>query len=220
MRCHSYCPPEAAFAAADEMEIYLQPECGMWNHFEENIPMLDVLKEETRRILEQFGHHPSFVLFSPTNEPSGNWYGVLRKWVEETREYDRYLGYENRRVYTAQSGWFYDTAPSQVEGTDYLYFHRSAYGPYLGGSIRGPVGWRGGNYTPSLEQADKPVICHELGQWCAYPDFHIIDSFSGYLIPGNYQVFREHCKAQGLLGLNREFAYASGRNQVRLYGYS
>lgn len=217
MRCHSYCPPEAAFAAADEMGIYLQPECGMWNHFEENIPMLDVLKEETRRILEQFGHHPSFVLFSPTNEPSGNWYGVLRKWVEETREYDRYLGYENRRVYTAQSGWFYDTAPSQVEGTDYLYFHRSAYGPYLGGSIRGPVGWRGGNYTPSLEQADKPVICHELGQWCAYPDFHIIDSFSGYLIPGNYQVFREHCKAQGLLGLNREFAYASGRNQVRLY---
>ena len=85
MRCHSYCPPEAAFAAADEMGIYLQPECGMWNHFEENIPMLDVLKEETRRILEQFGHHPSFVLFSPTNEPSGNWYGVLRKWVEETK---------------------------------------------------------------------------------------------------------------------------------------
>lgn len=79
------------------------------------------------------------------------------------------------------------------------------------------MGWRGGNYTPSLEQADKPVICHELGQWCAYPDFHIIDSFSGYLIPGNYQVFRAHCKAQGLLGLNREFAYASGRNQVRLY---
>lgn len=217
IRCHSYCPPDVAFEAADEEGVYIQPECGMWNHFEEGIPMLDVLRTETRRILSQFGHHSSFVLFSPTNEPSGNWYQVLRKWVRETREYDELLGYAHRRVYTAQSGWFYEVPPSKVQGVDYLYFHRSAYGPYPGGNIRGSVGWKGGNYEPSLDKTDIPVICHELGQWCAYPDFDVIERFTGYLKPGNYEVFRENCRVHGLLPLNKSFAYASGRNQLRLY---
>ena len=30
VRFHSFCPPEAAFAAADEIGIFLQPEPGMW----------------------------------------------------------------------------------------------------------------------------------------------------------------------------------------------
>lgn len=217
IRCHSYCPPEAAFAAADEEGIYLQPECDMWNHFEEGILMLDVLKKETRRILEAFGQHPSFVLFSPTNEPSGHWYHVLREWVSETKEYDRLLWGGNRRVYTAESGWFYEVEPAKIKGVDYLYFHRSAYGPYLGGTIRGPLGWKGRNYEPSLGKIDKPVICHELGQWCAYPDFSVRKKFTGYLHGGNYEVFYENCKAHGLLSLNSQFVYNSGRNQLRLY---
>lgn len=217
IRCHSYCPPEAAFLAADEAGIYLQPECGMWNYFAKNIPMLDVLREETRRILQEYGHHPSFVLFSPTNEPDGDWYQVLKSWVEETRAYDKELGYEGRRVYTAESGWFYDVPPFEVEGVDYLYFHRSNYGPFLGGTIRNSAGWRGGDYAPSLGNTDKPVICHEMGQWCAYPDFDVIEKFQGYLIPGNYQQFRENCRRSGMISLNKSFAYASGRNQLRLY---
>ncbi len=217
IRCHSYCPPEAAFAAADEEGIYIQPECGMWNHFEEGIPMLAILREETERILRQFGHHPSFVLFSPSNEPSGDWYQVLRRWVAQTKAYDEALGYGGRRLYTAQTGWFYDVMPERVEGVDYLYFHRSAYGPYLGGTIRGESGWHGRDYSPSLGQAKKPVICHELGQWCAYPDFDVIHKFTGYCRPGNYEVFRENCRASGLLRLNKSFAYLSGRSQLRLY---
>jgi beta-galactosidase len=31
VRFHSFNPPEAAFQAADEVGIYLQPEPGMWN---------------------------------------------------------------------------------------------------------------------------------------------------------------------------------------------
>lgn len=217
IRCHSFCPPEAAFAAADEAGVYLQPECGMWNHFEPGIPMLSVLRLETERILEQFGHHPSFVLFSPTNEPSGDWYGVLREWTEIARRTDAALGYAGRRLYTAQSGWFYDTAPKDTEGTDYLYFHRSAYGPYLGGKIRGPEGWKGRDYTPSLEGAKLPVICHEMGQWTAYPDFSVMKKFTGYLRPGHYRLFLENARRNGLAGLTAELAYASGRNQLRLY---
>ncbi len=217
LRCHSYCPPEAAFAAADRAGVYIQAECGMWNVFEEGIPMLSVLKDETRRILSQFGHHPSFVLLSASNEPSGKWYGPLKRWVKETREYDRSLGYEGRRLYTAQSGWFYDTPPEEITGTDYIYFHRSAYGPILGGNIRGFEGWRGKDYRASLKGARLPVICHEMGQWCSYPDFSVMEKFTGYLKPGNYSIFRESARAHGVLQKCREFAWCSGKNQVLMY---
>lgn len=217
IRCHSLCPPEAAFAAADEAGVYIQPECGMWNVFEEGIPMLGVLKEETERILRQFGHHTSFILFSPTNEPSGNWYGPLRRWVKETRSFDESLGYGGRRLYTAQSGWFYDVPPESIEGTDYIYFHRSAYGPLLGGNIRNHEGWNGKDYRPSLEGARLPVICHEMGQWCSYPDFSVIKKFTGYLRPGNYKVFKESAERHGLLKRNRDFAFCSGKNQLMMY---
>ncbi len=218
VRCHSYCPTEAAFLAADEVGIYIQVECGMWNHFEDGIEMNEVLWGETKRILEEYGHHPSFVLFSPTNEPSGNWYKVLREWVSKTRAYDIGLGYGGRRVYTAESGWFYDVEPSKVEGTDYMYFHRSNFGPYLGGMIRNQYGWKGKDYSPSLKGAKIPVISHELGQWCAYPDFdREIAKFTGYMIPGNFMQFRENCRENGLLPIAPQMAYASGRNQLRLY---
>ncbi|MDO4295947.1 MAG: hypothetical protein Q4D90_07295 [bacterium] len=219
IRFHSYCPPEAAFAAADKSGIYLQVECAMWNEFSEGIEMLEVLRAETQKVLRQFGHHPSFVLFSPTNEPGGNWYAPLEQWVRETREFDASLGYAKRRVYTAESGWFYDKAPKDVtaEDTDYMYFHRSAYGPFSGGAIRNQEGWHGKDYLPSVEGSTLPIISHELGQWCSYPDFSVKNKFTGYLKGGNYQIFEEQAKAMGLLWRNQEFAKLSGKNQVLMY---
>ena len=217
VRCHSYCPPEAAFQAADEEGIFLLVECGMWNVFREGIHMLEVLREETERILRQFGHHPSFAFFSPSNEPGGSWYQPLREWVTETREYDRRLGYEGRRLYTAQSGWFYDVPPAQITGTDFIYFHRSGYGPFTGGTIRNSQGWKGGDYSPSVEGSVLPVVCHELGQWCAYPDFRIIQKLTGHLQPGNFRIFQEIARENGVLPLAEKFLWCSGRNQLRLY---
>lgn len=220
IRFHSFCPPEAAFAAADQENIFLLVECGMWNHFDRNPAgedMLAVLNRESQRIVASFGHHPSFVFFSSGNEPSGQWYGPLKQWVGEIREYDAKLGYAGRRVYTAQSGWFYDTEPSEITGTDFIYFHRSASGPFPGGVIRNFRGWRGKDYSPSLSGCRLPVVSHELGQWCSYPDFSVIDKFTGYLQPGNFEVFRESARAAGLLGQNERFVRCSGENQLRLY---
>ena len=33
VRFHSWCPPEAAFAAADEVGIYMEPEVNDWSRF-------------------------------------------------------------------------------------------------------------------------------------------------------------------------------------------
>ncbi len=211
MRFHSYCPPEAAFEAADELGIYLQVECGMWNCFREDNDMLLVLKEETKRILSSFGNHPSFVMLSPSNEPAGGWFGQLMEWVKFVRAYD------TRRLYTMQSGWPFPCASEDITDNDYLYYHRSAKGPHRGGTIRGKEGWYGKDYRASLEGVKQPVICHELGQWCSYPDFSVADKFTGYLKPGNYKVFEARAEAKGLLDKNKELAEASGKFQAQMY---
>ena len=62
MRFHSWCPPEAAFEAADQLGFYLQPEPGMWNEISPGTPMERMLYEETDRMIKAYGNHPSFML--------------------------------------------------------------------------------------------------------------------------------------------------------------
>ena len=211
IRFHSYCPPQAAFEAADEAGVYLQVECGMWNVFCSGIQMNEILMKEAMRIVECFGNHPSFVMLSPSNEPGGDWMEPLGAWVGKMKQYD------DRRLYTIQSGWPYPMPPEKISGTDYVYFHRSGYGMEPGGTIRNYQGWKGKDYRASLEGIHYPVICHELGQWCSYPDFSVIDKFKGYMRPGNYTVFMESAKANDVYTQNKEFSYHSGRQQVAMY---
>ncbi len=113
MRFHSWCPPEAAFTAADELGFYLQPECGMWNDISPGTPMERMLYEETDRILAAYGNHPSFILLSPSNEPHGRWQASLPPWVEHYRRED------SRRLYTTGTGWSLIDRPGPVTGADY-----------------------------------------------------------------------------------------------------
>ena len=209
IRCHSYCPPEAAFTAADEEGVYLQVECCMWETFRPGEVLSDVAVQEARRILESFGNHPSFLMMSPSNEPAGSWQEPLAHWVEVCKALD------NRRLYTAQSGWPYPCPLDEITGTDYLYFHRA--GQKGNTMIRGYRGWHGGDYGKALEGARHPVICHELGQWCSYPDYSVTEEFKGYLKPGNYDIFRESLRAHGLEGMDADFAYHSGKLQALMY---
>ena len=77
-RFHTCCPPEAAFVAADFMGIYLEPELPFWGTIsspeEEGYQEAeqDFLTDEAMRILDAFGNHPSFVMFSMGNELWGN----------------------------------------------------------------------------------------------------------------------------------------------------
>jgi hypothetical protein len=84
-------------------------------------------------------------------------------------------------------------------------------------AVRGNSAWFGRDYLESMKGVDVPIIVHELGQWCAYPDFDVIDKFTGYLRPGNYEIFRELMKDKGLLDKNKAFAMASGKWQAACY---
>ena len=73
VRFHSWCPPEAAFAAADEYGIILQPELPFWGDFnDKDSVLMKFLHKEGENILRTYGHHPSFRMFALGNELWGN----------------------------------------------------------------------------------------------------------------------------------------------------
>ena len=222
MRFHSWCPPEAAFTAADELGFYLQPECGMWNSFDADGKMLAVLNDETARLLKAYGNHPSLVLLNATNEPAGHYAEQLPTWDKNWHNADP------RRLYSDGTGRF--APPPGGPGTPYAADFLVTPG------ARGPHGWFGADYETTLQSmlrgATIPCVGHEVGQWCAYPDFDVIQKFSGqattfagapetvkqpYMIPGNYRIWRDSAEAHGLLAKNKQLAHASGRFQVACY---
>ena len=208
MRFHSWCPPEAAFDAADELGFYLQIECGMWNEFSPGGAMEKQLYSETERIIRDFGNHPSLMLVSASNEAHGNWKPVLTQWVKHFREEDP------RHLYTPDTGWGLIDSTSQPinGGADYLLQGRMGLSP-----LRGQRGWFGSDFSEATAGATAPIIGHEVGQWVAYPDFDVIKEFTGFMRPENYEIFRDSAKAHGVLEQNKEFAHASGRFQVACY---
>ncbi len=206
MRFHSWCPPEAAFEAADQIGFYLQPEPGMWNEISPDTPMEKMLYEETDRMIRAYGNHPSFMLLSASNEPKGKWQESLSKWVEHYRKEDP------RRLYTSGTGHTEKEVPNITEGTDYLAIQR--IGPMM---MRRESAWFGGDYRKSLVDVNVPVISHEVGQWAAYPDYDVIKKFTGYMLPRNYEIFRDSMAAHGLLEKDKAFAQASGRFQLACY---
>lgn len=206
MRFHSWCPPEAAFEAADNLGFYLQPEPGMWNEISPGTPMERMLYEETDRMIKAYGNHPSFMLLSASNEPKGKWQEALSLWVEHYRKEDP------RRLYTSGTGHTEREVPNLTEGTDYLAIQR--IGQKM---LRRESGWFGRDYGQSLVDVNIPVVSHEVGQWVAYPDYDVINKFKGYMRPGNYEIFRDSMKSQGLLEKNKAFARASGQFQLACY---
>ena len=77
-RFHTCCPPEAAFVAADETGIYLEPELPFWGTVADegeegfNRDEQEYLISEGNRILEAYGNHPSFIMLSMGNELWGS----------------------------------------------------------------------------------------------------------------------------------------------------
>jgi len=208
MRFHSWCPPDAAFAAADELGFYLQVEPGMWNSFSSGGEMESQLYSETESIIRAYGNHPSFLLLSASNEAHGPWQAVLSKWVKHFRAAD------SRRLYTPDTGWSLINTPDESlkGGADYLDVGR--IGPRY---VRGEKGWFGRDYRRAIAGVNVPVVAHEVGQWCAYPDFEVIKKFTGYLRPANFEIFRDSAAANGVGDRDKDFAFASGRFQLACY---
>jgi beta-galactosidase/beta-glucuronidase len=73
LRFHSWCPPEAAFAAADELGLYFQVELPHWSlNVGKDAATVAFLSAEADRMLATYGNHPSFLFLSLGNELQGD----------------------------------------------------------------------------------------------------------------------------------------------------
>ena len=225
VRFHSWCPPEAAFAAADELGIYLQPELPIWGALEGE-ELVSFLTKEGLNILRTYGHHPSFALFSLGNEVSGE-PAVMQEMVEAFRAEAPQILYTNGT--NAFLGW-----RGYVDGMDFFATCRTrgeAFGSYdthvrssfafcdaLDGGILNhfhPGTTR--NFAEALEGVPVPVISHETGQFQSYPDYGQIDKYTGPLAPYNLMEFRRRLEYAGLADQAEDFHRASVAWAAELY---
>ena len=214
IRFHSWCPPKAAFIAADELGFYYQVEASAWANGTAAVgsgrPVDAWINAETERIREEYGNHPSFLLMAYGNEPGGpNHAKWLADWVKRQQQAD------SRRLYTTGAGW------PVVKGSD---FHNpfqprvQRWGEGLGSIINAKPPQTDFDWSDYLgKHTDAPVISHEIGQWCAYPNFKEIDKYTGYFKARNFEIFREVARRNGVLKQSEDFLVASGKWQALCY---
>jgi hypothetical protein len=207
MRFHSWCPPEAAFEAADQLGFYLQAENSDWRFtVGKDAATNKFMEEEADRIFRAYGNHPSFMMFCEGNEMVGPKVkeflsGLVKHWKET----------DPRRLYTGSAA--YPVVPESQFNV--LYGAR-------------PQRWKEGlkgrfnvkpldtkyDYSDYVSKHKVPMITHEIGQWCVYPDFDQIPKYTGVLKPYNYELFRELLRDQHMLDQAPQFTMASGKFQV------
>lgn len=209
MRFHSWCPPEAAFIAADESGIYLQVECGAWSNIGDGNPQDEWLYREGDRIVSAYGNHPSFVMLAYGNEPSGKnqerWLGQLNRYWQTK---------DPRRLYTSASGWpLIDESDFHVSPAPRI----QAWGAGNQSRINSKAPETFTDYTDYVEQYQKPVVSHEIGQWCVYPNFEEMSKYTGHLKARNFEIFKETLTENHMGDLAHDFLMASGKLQTICY---
>ncbi|GAB7258046.1 glycoside hydrolase family 2 protein [Polaribacter sp. OB-PA-B3] len=210
VRFHSWCPPEAAFIAADEMGVYIQAEASAWlANLGDGTPVDKWLYKEGEAIIDAYGNHPSFVLMTYGNEPSGKYHKeYLTKYV------DHFKNLDNRRLYTSGAGYPY------LPNMDY-YNHR---GPRIQGwneNLKSIINAKAPqtvfDWSKFIDKTPMPYVSHEMGQWCVYPNFKEMSKYTGVLKPKNFEIFKESLEENGMGELAEDFLMASGKLQTLCY---
>lgn len=201
VRFHSWCPPRAAFEAADSLGLYLQVELPMWIKDVGRYPQRrDFFEKEMYAILDEYGNHPSFILYCNGNENEGD-FAVLEDLVKKGQAYD------NRRLYSAS------TARTHVASDQFYVSHVTDKGWITVYEGKPSTDWD----RSKESDIDVPVIAHETGQRCMYPDFREIEKYTGVLEPRNFAVFRERLTRNGMLEQAHDFFRATGAHTVLQY---
>ena len=196
IRFHSWCPPEAAFAAADLEGIMIQAEGPMANVNAGDDPKRDEFVEaELKRLVDTYGNHPSFCLMTLGNEYGGN-RQLLTRWV------DMLIQRDPRHLYSSAS-----------EGQTTANRQWTEAGS--GRGIGGPGTQR--DLRTVVASRTTPTIGHEIGQWMYFPDFKEIKKWTGVMALKNFGLIRDDLAKKHLLDLEPEYVEASGRFATLLY---
>lgn len=213
MRFHSWCPPETAFEAADQIGFYLHVECSSWANQSTTLgdgkPFDKYLYEESKRMVDTYGNHPSFCMMAYGNEPGGhNQVSFLTEFLNFWKDRD------NRRIYTSGGGW-----PNMQEN-DFLSDPNpriQRWGEGLKSIINATAPSTDYDWSDYTSKFMQPIISHEIGQWCVYPDFKEIAKYDGVLRARNFEIFQETLKEHCMEQLADSFLLASGKLQTLCY---
>ncbi len=234
VRFHSWCPPRAAFVAADEMGFYLQVElpnkrsgfkapenedAAIYNidrldveTKDSKVNLYDYGKREGELIFKHFGNHPSFVMFTLGNELGRN-QGMFDLVAH-------FKALDPRRLHAQGSNNMHWNI-SLAEGDEFWVTGKVATKSL---PIRGsfaiqdfpnspvdayPPGTLD-DFSDSIRSVPVPLIGHETGQYQVSPDYRDIPQFTGVLEARNYQIFRDRIRAAGMLDQAHDFVMASG----------
>jgi len=198
VRYHSWCPPEAAFVAADELGVFLQVEGPIANVPTGPIPARDAfIAEELRRILRVYGNHPSFVLLTPGNEMRG------RKQPLELMV-DECVAADARHLYSMSTYGF----GILTDNRQFTVLSK-ARGIRTDGTD--------GDFRHVVADDTRPVIAHEVGQHSIFPNFDEAKKYTGIVRPANFDLVRDALAAKGLLSLAPQFFAATGQQSLLLY---
>jgi hypothetical protein len=209
-RFHSWCPPEAAFNAADRAGFLLHVELPVWSgNAGKDAALNDFMRAEASRILEEYGNHPSFTMLCLGNELRGDfdWMDAL---VGDLKKADP------RRLYTFSAD---HVRRSPGATSDYWVTHRAKTGPVRIHGARYAAKMDGTDFDFAAHLAENrlPLVAHELGQWVTFPDYNEIAKYTGVLKPRNLEAFRDQLAARGMADQARAFQHASGRFAWQMY---
>jgi hypothetical protein len=209
MRFHSWCPPEAAFEAADTMGFMLHVECPAWTTIGNGKPIDKFIYAEGDRILKAYGNHPSFCMLAYGNEPGGK---NQKRFLGDLINY--WKDKDPRRLYTSAAGW------PIIPESDYHSTPRPR-GHQWGAGLRSRFNANPPetvtDYRTFVEKYDVPVVSHEIGQWCVYPNLKEIKKYTGVLQARNFEIFRDSLAQHHMLDQAEDFLMASGKLQAKLY---
>ncbi len=222
LRFHSWCPPEAAFAAADRAGIILQAELplwtGLWSISSEET-LLDFCRREAHRILREYGHHPSFALFTLGNEMA--FYGAepaVDELLSELRAAypNRLYNFSSHGTHLSPACDYYVQADNGKPGAE---------NKPLRGSTWFGVGSRFDRESPNTlttcdeaaEEFDRPVVSHEVAEWAIFPDVHNADRYDGVLEARNFRTIQAMLTEKGMGDQAPAFVHASGKLSAKLY---
>ncbi|MCY1719990.1 beta-glucuronidase [Prolixibacteraceae bacterium Z1-6] len=210
IRFHSWCPPKAAFEAADKLGFYYQVEASAWATVGDGAPIDKWIYDESERMVAEYGNHPSFCMMPYGNEPSG------KKHREYLTNFVKYWkAKDTRRVYTTAAGW------PIIPENDYHNVHSGTriqgWNQNLNSIINSQAPRSDYDWEKTVAKLTAPMVSHEIGQWCVYPNFKEIPKYDGVLKATNFKIFKRSLEAHGMLDLADSFLKASGKLQALCY---
>lgn len=214
VRFHAWCPPEAAFAAADMFGIYVLAEMPFWLNKDvcrlaagDDIIHKYYYTQEAINISRTFGNHPSFIMFSNGNELMGD-FEMLETITTQIKAIDP------RRLYTMTTNFDHPTAPCE----DFLCAFE-AKGHRIRIQVFHDVVSEHTclSYDDAVKASDVPIVSFEVGQYCVYPNVDSVTDYDGNLLPVNFEIIGEEMKRHGIYHKLNDYIYASGKLAALLY---